>query len=76
LYSSSLDQAYMHPAYQQIIGIGPAAIPLILRELEQQSDHWFWALFALTGETPAEGTETVDEARAAWLSWGRERGYI
>ena len=34
----------MHPAYQRIIGMGPKALPWILRELEKQNDHWFWAL--------------------------------
>ncbi|MCI0387582.1 MAG: hypothetical protein MOB07_02260 [Acidobacteria bacterium] len=40
----------MHPAYQRIIGLGPDAVPLILRELQRRSGHWFWALKAITGE--------------------------
>ena len=47
---SSVTRTAMHPAYQRIIGMGPAAVPLILRELEQRPDHWFWALTAITGE--------------------------
>lgn len=42
----------MHPAYQRIIGLGPEVAPLLLRELERQPDHWFWALKALTGADP------------------------
>jgi hypothetical protein len=49
---SSVTKIAMHPAYQRIIGMGPAALPLLLRELEQQPDHWFWALTAITGEDP------------------------
>src|SRR3989338_4895582 len=45
--SSSVTEMAMHPAYQQIIGMWPAAIPLILRELENKPDHWFWALKAI-----------------------------
>ncbi|PWU20449.1 MAG: hypothetical protein C5B50_03840 [Verrucomicrobia bacterium] len=66
----------LHPAYQRIIGFGPVAIPLILRELEREPAHWFWALNAISGEDPAPEGSTFDEAAAAWLKWGRERGYI
>lgn len=67
----------MHPAYQRIIGLGPAVIPLILDRIRQrQSGHWFWALNALTGEDPAAGTTKPRDARAAWLAWGAERGYV
>jgi hypothetical protein len=60
-----------HWAYQRIIGMGTEAVPLILRELEREPDHWFWALNAITGEDPAEGVEEFDEAVARWLAWGR-----
>ena len=34
----------LHPAYQRIIGMGRPAIPLILLELQERLEHWFWAL--------------------------------
>lgn len=66
-----------HPAYQQIIGMGPEVIPLLLRELEREPDHWFRALHALTGANPVprESRGNVREMAAAWLRWGREQGY-
>lgn len=66
-----------HPAYQQIIGLGPAVVPLLLRELEREPDHWFRALHTLTGANPvpAESCGKVQEMAAAWLRWGREQGY-
>jgi len=75
--SSSLVQMTMHPAYQQIIGMGPRALPFIFAELEREPDHWFWALTAITGENP------VPEARRgklpqmvrAWLRWARKHGH-
>ena len=66
----------MHPAYQRIIGLGPSAIPLILRELQRQPGHWHWALQALTGEDPAHPGDTVTQTAQAWLQWGKERHYI
>ncbi len=66
----------MHPSYQQIIGMGPDALPLILTELERQPDHWFWALNAIVGDDIARDTETVEGAAQAWISWGAEHGII
>ena len=65
------------PAYQKIIGMGPAAVPLLLRELETNLDDWFWALLAITEEDPVpEAIRGDGEAMAgAWLKWGKERGY-
>ena len=74
-YSSSIRAVTMHPAYQHIIGMGPEAIPLILRELSREPDHWFWALYAITGQDPARNTTTIEEAATAWLNWGRKHGY-
>jgi hypothetical protein len=64
--------------YQQIIGLGQPAIPFILRELERETDHWFWALEAISGENPVS-TEQAGDANAmalAWLDWGRQKGLI
>src|SRR5215467_7979368 len=76
--SSSIVKLAMHPAYQRIIGKGRAALPFILRELEREPDHWFWALSAITGEDPvAEEDRGCFEAMTrAWIKWGRQRGYI
>src|SRR4051794_31702751 len=67
----------MHPAYQSIIGMGPAVVPVLLRELETNPDRWYWALRAITEEDPVpEGARGNGKAMAkAWLDWGKERGY-
>jgi hypothetical protein len=75
-YMSSLDDMCVHPSYQRIIGMGRQAVPLVLRELEKEPDHWFWALTAITGQDPAQGEDSVEGAAKAWLKWGREQGYI
>jgi hypothetical protein len=77
-FLSSPDDIAMHPAYQQIIGLGSATVPLILHELEREPGHWFWALRAITGEdpVPARDRGRVNAMAAAWLEWGRERGLI
>jgi len=75
-FMSRQSQAVIHPAYQRIIGMGPAAIPLLLERLRDNPDNWFWALAAITGEDPGENSTTLVDARDAWLEWGRARGYI
>jgi hypothetical protein len=66
-----------HPAYQEIIALGPDVVPLLLHELEQEPDHWFRALHALTAANPvpAESRGNLREMAAAWLRWGRQQGY-
>jgi hypothetical protein len=75
---SSSSEKVLHPAYQRIIGLGPAVIPLVLRELEQHGGHWFWALRALTGENPVklEDAGQVRKMTEAWLEWGRQWGLV
>jgi hypothetical protein len=74
-HQSSASKMAMHPAYQQIIGMGREAVPFILQELKRTRGHWLWALFAITGEDPAPEGSTFAEAVDAWLSWGMQHGY-
>jgi hypothetical protein len=68
----------MHPAYQQIIGMGERVVPVLLRELERRPNHWFWALKAITRQDPVpdEARGDFDAMVGAWLRWGRTQGYI
>jgi hypothetical protein len=74
--SSTTDMA-LCPSYQRIIGMGPAAVPLLLRELELRPDHWFWALKSITGADPVPPASRgkVREMARLWLEWGRNQGY-
>jgi hypothetical protein len=72
---ATVQQMVLLPSYQRIIGMGPAVVPLLLGELKARPAHWFWALNAITREDPAAGIDRFSDAREAWLSWGRDRGY-
>jgi len=67
-----------HPAYRKIIQLGAETIPLILRELKRQPDHWFPALSEITGFNPvspyAEGK--IGLMSDAWIRWGKGKGYL
>ena len=68
----------LHPCYQEIIAIGPRAVQLILEELKQEPDFWFWALRALTREDPVTEDMRGDvmAMREAWIDWGRKHAYL
>jgi hypothetical protein len=76
LFLSSITDIAMHPAYQQIIGMGKDALPLLLDELRRHPDHWFWALQAITGVNPVPVSDRGDMGRMtqAWLAWADQQG--
>lgn len=74
---SNVHDIVVHHAYQRIIGMGPAVLPHILRDMQiTGGGHWFWALAVIVGEDKAAGHDTVDGATAAWLQWGRDAGLL
>jgi len=76
-HMSLMSDVILHPAYQRIIGMGLNVVPLILRELSKEPDHWFWALRSITGANPVkpEDKGRLKKMAEAWLDWGRKHGY-
>ena len=72
---SSTSAMTSHPAYQAIIQLGPAVVPLLLEELAQERVHWFEALKTITGEDPVPPADwgNIPAMSSAWLAWGRSR---
>jgi hypothetical protein len=60
-------------AHHQIIGMGPAVIPLLLDRLRLGEGHWVYALTCIAGEQAHEESMNGDSDRViqAWLDWGR-----
>ena len=73
---STVREIVSHPAYLQIIGMGPPALPLIFKELEEAPGHWFPALRAISQEDPVLPGHRgiVDEMSRDWLDWARRKG--
>jgi len=65
-----------HPAFREIIALGPEVLPLMLRDLEAQPSLWVWALPEITGENPVEAGDggNIRKMSDAWLQWGRAKG--
>jgi hypothetical protein len=66
-----------HPAFREIVALGEAVVPLMLRDLQKRPRLWVWALPEITGADPVSVPDRGNIARMtdAWLRWGREHGY-
>jgi hypothetical protein len=64
-----------HPAFREIVSLGDAVIPLVLRDLEQRPRLWVWALAEITGENPVPAGDrgNITRMTEAWLNWGRAK---
>lgn len=68
-YVSSSSELVAHPAFREIVGMGPAVIPFLLGELEKRSGHWHRALHQITGADPVPPADrgNIDKTAEAWL---------
>lgn len=75
---SSLTDMVMLQSYRAIIGMGPAAVRLILNELKHEPDYLFSALEAITEVNPVLSDDEGNLERMAndWIEWGRKEGVI
>jgi hypothetical protein len=77
-YRSNTQALRNHPVYLELVALGEPVVPLILAELERESNvSWFTVLAGITGENPVspELAGRVDAMARAWLDWGQQRGY-
>jgi hypothetical protein len=76
-HHSSMKAASDHPAYQEIIQLGPDVVPIMLHDLEENERHWFIALRAITGANPipASAAGNIPKMIQAWRTWAKENGY-
>jgi hypothetical protein len=74
---SSSTKRENHPAYKEIIALGPAVVPLLLRDMQANHRHWFTALTAITGADPVleEDAGKILKMIESWLTWGKDKGY-
>lgn len=69
--------------FQQILQLGDAAIPYILKEIQENphaSIHLVTALFLLTKDNkrpePIANPGLESEVKNSWIRWGKEHGYL
>ena len=76
-FVSSSAELVDHPAFKDIVSLGEAVVPLLLRELENGTGHWHRALRRITGDDPVPESDrgNIEVAVQSWLAWGEEHGY-
>ena len=77
IYSNTL-HIIRNDNYLDIIGMGKEALPLILKDLEKEPEHWFVALKAIAKENPVpkESYGDIEKMRFYWLQWGKKNNII
>jgi hypothetical protein len=78
---SSITEVAMCAPYQEIVGMGPDVVPLILAQLQSegaQPDQWFWALKLITRADPVNDGDrgNFQKMSQSWLAWATQEGYV
>ena len=87
VFLSNPSSIMKNKAFQEIVDMGEDALPFLFDKLQDDEDGlWWMPLERIThvrlteGVTPIEGVPgwaktDVSALKAAWLAWGREKGY-
>lgn len=76
-HHSSTTKLINHPAFREIVRMGQAVVPFLLRDLEIKPRLWVWALPEITKADPVPASDRGNIAKMgeAWLRWARANGY-
>jgi len=82
---SSIDDMSALVPFQNIIGMGIDAVPLLLAQLKSEGndpDQWFWALLTIAKANDLEPPQIAEEDQGnylkmakAWITWGENQVY-
>lgn len=77
VFLSSISDITSSESYQKIIELGDSVVPLILRELKNDPDHWFVALYEITGVNPIspEHAGNIQLMAKDWIDWAQREGH-
>ena len=75
---SSLTAMANHPKYREIVDMRWDVVPLLLKDLQQNTRFWFPALHEITGIQPFDARDAGDGKRMieAWVKWGKRKQLI
>lgn len=77
---SSISKKINNKHYLKICESSPfVTVPLLLREMQTEPDHWFVALKHLTGTDPTQNCSkdcSFEEETQAWIEWGKENNLL
>lgn len=74
-FLSNIESKQSHPSYKAIIKMGPAVIPLIIRDMKAGGCFWSRALTKITGEDPVpdEAAGNCKAIAEYWIQWYENR---
>jgi hypothetical protein len=70
---SFVRQKIAHRAFLQILVMGESALPMLIKEIQTDPNHWFLALRLIARTNPVRDGSSVEEAVAAWMKWWTEQ---
>lgn len=75
IFSSFIEEKVKHPAFRQIVNIGEAATPWIIKEISVRPSLLYLALQMITGENPVPLHARGDTRAAidAWIGWDADK---
>lgn len=70
-YLSDPERLYCNKNYQEVIRYGFSAIPFIMKDLKENLNDWFCALFLITKTNPIkkEHAGLIEEMANDWIEW-------
>ncbi len=77
-YSSNIFLTTNHPAHLAILQLGDRVLPLLIEDLQNNSNHWFITLNKITDVNPvlSEHAGDVEAMRNDWINWAEECNII
>ena len=77
-HSSDPIRLMSHPAFQEIVRMGPSVIPLIIRHLAEKPNLLVWALPRITGANPVpvDSNGNIGKMVHSWIEWGKSRNFV
>jgi hypothetical protein len=65
-----------HPALQQLVALGMAGVPALIK-LHPHAPRTVEALLRqITGASPTDGLVRIEGWQATWIDWARSRGWM
>src|SRR5947209_27453 len=70
-FSSNLSHYLDHPAYRELVALGPEAVPIIMDHYRRDDLPWEFVLQEITGVRMIDDLSAYNptEVRQRWLDW-------
>lgn len=76
--SSNIFITLQHPAHIKIVELGYDVLPLMLKDLKENKNHWFYTLSLISEDNPvkSENLGNMDNMIDDWMEWGASKNLV